>query len=135
MLIPVETTILLKENIIKLSAQGSPGILVLPNQHPRISGPHPCAETFLKCTILFVINQLRFFTKIVDTNSFTILIYVIVVGNVFMVGPCWVLSSFNRNYKVLFNHYFAHRFHTVSYTHLRAHETDSYLVCRLLLEK
>ena len=32
------------------------------------------------------------------------------------------------------------RFHAdyvtpVSYTHLRAHETDSYLVCRLLLEK
>ena len=26
-------------------------------------------------------------------------------------------------------------FRTVSYTHLRAHETDSYLVCRLLLEK
>ena len=26
-------------------------------------------------------------------------------------------------------------FITVSYTHLRAHETDSYLVCRLLLEK
>src|SRR5664279_4451592 len=24
---------------------------------------------------------------------------------------------------------------SVSYTHLRAHETDSYLVCRLLLEK
>ena len=24
---------------------------------------------------------------------------------------------------------------TVSYTHLRAHETDSYRVCRLLLEK
>src|SRR5664279_4795185 len=27
------------------------------------------------------------------------------------------------------------RLKTVSYTHLRAHETDSYLVCRLLLEK
>ena len=26
-------------------------------------------------------------------------------------------------------------FAAVSYTHLRAHETDSYLVCRLLLEK
>src|SRR5665647_307210 len=26
-------------------------------------------------------------------------------------------------------------FIAVSYTHLRAHETDSYLVCRLLLEK
>src|SRR5665647_3890736 len=29
----------------------------------------------------------------------------------------------------------AHRPPPVSYTHLRAHETDSYLVCRLLLEK
>src|SRR5665647_977303 len=28
-----------------------------------------------------------------------------------------------------------HKEGTVSYTHLRAHETDSYLVCRLLLEK
>src|SRR5680860_1621918 len=28
-----------------------------------------------------------------------------------------------------------HRLAAVSYTHLRAHETDSYLVCRLLLEK
>ena len=27
------------------------------------------------------------------------------------------------------------RMRAVSYTHLRAHETDSYLVCRLLLEK
>src|SRR5665647_291741 len=27
------------------------------------------------------------------------------------------------------------RLGAVSYTHLRAHETDSYLVCRLLLEK
>src|SRR5665647_629994 len=30
---------------------------------------------------------------------------------------------------------FARIFKAVSYTHLRAHETDSYLVCRLLLEK
>src|SRR5680860_695798 len=29
----------------------------------------------------------------------------------------------------------AERSRPVSYTHLRAHETDSYLVCRLLLEK
>ena len=29
----------------------------------------------------------------------------------------------------------AQRIKPVSYTHLRAHETDSYLVCRLLLEK
>src|SRR5680860_1713114 len=27
------------------------------------------------------------------------------------------------------------KYEAVSYTHLRAHETDSYLVCRLLLEK
>ena len=31
--------------------------------------------------------------------------------------------------------YFKKRSEAVSYTHLRAHETDSYLVCRLLLEK
>ena len=30
---------------------------------------------------------------------------------------------------------YAPTFIAVSYTHLRAHETDSYLVCRLLLEK
>src|SRR5665647_846176 len=29
----------------------------------------------------------------------------------------------------------SYSFIAVSYTHLRAHETDSYLVCRLLLEK
>ena len=29
----------------------------------------------------------------------------------------------------------AYTLEPVSYTHLRAHETDSYLVCRLLLEK
>ena len=28
-----------------------------------------------------------------------------------------------------------YKLNAVSYTHLRAHETDSYLVCRLLLEK
>ena len=32
-------------------------------------------------------------------------------------------------------HLFASLVRAVSYTHLRAHETDSYLVCRLLLEK
>src|SRR5665647_3848402 len=32
-------------------------------------------------------------------------------------------------------HLHIHCFRPVSYTHLRAHETDSYLVCRLLLEK
>ena len=30
---------------------------------------------------------------------------------------------------------YKHNIVSVSYTHLRAHETDSYLVCRLLLEK
>ena len=34
-----------------------------------------------------------------------------------------------------FMHGIYHCIDAVSYTHLRAHETDSYLVCRLLLEK
>src|SRR5665647_3880438 len=33
------------------------------------------------------------------------------------------------------DHWDRHYHKPVSYTHLRAHETDSYLVCRLLLEK
>ena len=42
-----------------------------------------------------------------------------------------VFQSFNllKDFNVLEN------IMPVSYTHLRAHETDSYLVCRLLLEK
>ena len=86
MLVTIETTILLKENIIELSAQSSPGILVLPNQHTRIGSPHPCTETFLKRTILFVINQLCFFTEIIDTYRFAILIDVIVVSDVFVLN-------------------------------------------------
>ena len=35
----------------------------------------------------------------------------------------------------LFKVLYGSGFKSVSYTHLRAHETDSYLVCRLLLEK
>ena len=38
-------------------------------------------------------------------------------------------------YSCLVGNAIADTFKTVSYTHLRAHETDSYLVCRLLLEK
>src|SRR5665647_1464399 len=35
----------------------------------------------------------------------------------------------------IYAHAHSSRIASVSYTHLRAHETDSYLVCRLLLEK
>src|SRR5680860_1823285 len=38
-------------------------------------------------------------------------------------GRSWLLSRIRTGIR------------SVSYTHLRAHETDSYLVCRLLLEK
>ena len=40
----------------------------------------------------------------------------------------WELPDYSRRAMLLDNI-------AVSYTHLRAHETDSYLVCRLLLEK
>src|SRR5678816_4045120 len=42
---------------------------------------------------------------------------------------CWRESIKIKRYKVVV------RFTTVSYTHLRAHETPEHLVCRLLLEK
>src|SRR5664279_5464614 len=44
-----------------------------------------------------------------------------------------VFSLLGHKGDLLFIH-FRRSFEAVSYTHLRAHETDSYLVCRLLLE-
>src|SRR5665647_891785 len=47
---------------------------------------------------------------------------------VYSIDECFLdLTSFKRRNLVKYGH-------PVSYTHLRAHETDSYLVCRLLLE-
>src|SRR5665647_695279 len=45
----------------------------------------------------------------------------------------WRLTSYDASLDAY--GYFANSIFSVSYTHLRAHETDSYLVCRLLLEK
>ena len=44
-----------------------------------------------------------------------------------------VTVDFEYPFKTAYNQTF--QIQPVSYTHLRAHETDSYLVCRLLLEK
>ena len=41
----------------------------------------------------------------------------------------------NDNVALILGDNFFYGQNPVSYTHLRAHETDSYLVCRLLLEK
>src|SRR5680860_1174680 len=43
----------------------------------------------------------------------------------------YLLVQWNLYGDLIINIYYT----PVSYTHLRAHETDSYLVCRLLLEK
>ena len=44
--------------------------------------------------------------------------------------PCWIRSNQIEAARVAMTRYI-----TVSYTHLRAHETGRNLVCRLLLEK
>src|SRR5665647_3978999 len=51
----------------------------------------------------------------------------IVTNNVHLHGVCKVRELYNEDG--------VRSIKAVSYTHLRAHETDSYLVCRLLLEK
>src|SRR5664279_2109006 len=56
-----------------------------------------------------------------------------------VVNQCFLLKEPDVIFRVhfqelLYQHKEMNPFHTVSYTHLRAHETDSYLVCRLLLE-
>src|SRR5665647_1858845 len=48
-------------------------------------------------------------------------------GNQVLISP-YALVSVNKEEEQI-------GINSVSYTHLRAHETDSYLVCRLLLEK
>src|SRR5680860_1731792 len=48
--------------------------------------------------------------------------------NLFFMGP-------RKHHPREFHGSAANSIKAVSYTHLRAHETDSYLVCRLLLEK
>src|SRR5680860_1743285 len=50
------------------------------------------------------------------------------------VGP-WATFRRGHRHLIVPDQSFWHRLLPVSYTHLRAHETDSYLVCRLLLEK
>ena len=47
----------------------------------------------------------------------------------------WECGSSNPDLQAFFLMCQFYGIDTVSYTHLRAHETDSYLVCRLLLEK
>ena len=47
--------------------------------------------------------------------------------NFILLLPAGILLPLIANHKI--------KWYPVSYTHLRAHETDSYLVCRLLLEK
>ena len=45
------------------------------------------------------------------------------------------ISDSRKSFELMLLDWEHKRIETVSYTHLRAHETDSYLVCRLLLEK
>ena len=49
--------------------------------------------------------------------------------------PCMLVISWALPIQLSCVHWDWGSLRTVSYTHLRAHETDSYLVCRLLLEK
>src|SRR5664279_4061706 len=50
--------------------------------------------------------------------------------------PCWYgLNKPKQHLAPGCEAVHTHAITPVSYTHLRAHETDSYLVCRLLLEK
>ena len=53
-----------------------------------------------------------------------------------MPGPGWVVHGYQADLSYADDRSaWGNFYEAVSYTHLRAHETDSYLVCRLLLEK
>ena len=61
-----------------------------------------------------------------DANTFMLTIPNMEIRNIFLTQ---IMEYFNNRSKNSLTSI------AVSYTHLRAHETDSYLVCRLLLEK
>src|SRR5665647_2754784 len=54
------------------------------------------------------------------------------IRRISLVPIAWMMPPANRNPRPSKKAWLT--IWTVSYTHLRAHETDSYLVCRLLLE-
>ena len=80
-----------------------------------------CAAMLVTC--FFDYEQLKNLVKPIYIFAVAILLLVLVFG----VSGDWGARSWIR--------FGAIGIQPVSYTHLRAHETDSYLVCRLLLEK
>ena len=85
MLVSIEATVLLQKNIIKLSTQCGPWILVFPYQHSGIGCPHFCTKTLLKSTVLLIVHQLRLFAEICNSIGLSILIDKIIIRNVLVI--------------------------------------------------
>ena len=93
---------------------------------------------YLTVTMLFKINTLQVVSDgavVSEVGGYSSAEILEALGvhaeeNIFSFDPAEKSAALERQFPLLENIHVA-----VSYTHLRAHETDSYLVCRLLLEK
>ena len=84
--------------------------------------------------LTFLLNGVKFGIPVNDVESIETRMNVVNIPN----SLPQVHGIMNLHGEVIAVYSLAEQFHypePVSYTHLRAHETDSYLVCRLLLEK
>ena len=105
--------------------------------HEQDDGNHGTMKEYAIVFVLFVIlTAIPFWlvmAKVFDkssTTAFVILGFAAVQVVVHMVYFLHMNGKNEGGWTLL-----STLFTPVSYTHLRAHETDSYLVCRLLLEK
>src|SRR5665647_3834494 len=90
--------------------------------------PEPCPEVVVRNTEVLIIKTI---SPIPHAQADGYCIY----GKVDVQGHQAIEHRSCPFWKVGFIGKGANAIDAVSYTHLRAHETDSYLVCRLLLEK
>src|SRR5665647_1041463 len=97
--------------------------------------PHyPITIDCRKFLIIFIGNDLSFFGS---CDVVHVYIPVSIPVSTSIILPHYSITVNCRKFLIIFiGSDLSFRFSgSVSYTHLRAHETDSYLVCRLLLEK
>src|SRR5665647_3698077 len=92
--------------------------------HPGVYLPPPLVYVAFFFLSIFIQNNIPINANWQNTIQANVIGWIlIIISGLFIVSA---LQRFITSRNTLI---------TVSYTHLRAHETDSYLVCRLLLEK
>ena len=116
------------EDAARLLAALRPDLVILDLNLPEISGFQICQELKNKTAIPVLVLTSRDQVKD-ELQAFQL------GADEYLTKPCRKDRLLARVSNILKRYEGRTNLIAVSYTHLRAHETDSYLVCRLLLEK